>query len=154
MDGEQLKADVERIVAAYQGARGPLLPILHDLHAEYGYIPPDAIALLAHALNLSRAEVWGVLTFYKDFRQAPAGAQVVRLCRAEACQAMGGRRLADHVRARFGIEFGETTADGLVTLDAVYCLGNCALGPSAQIDGNLVGRVDPTRFDSLVTGNG
>ena len=154
MDGEQLGADVRRIVAAHEGQRGPLLPILQDVQTEFGYVPPDSVAILADALNLSKAEVWGALTFYKDFHQTPLGARTVRLCRAEACQSVGGRQLADHARQRFGIDFGETTPDGSVSLQEVFCLGNCALGPAAQVNGELVGRVDAARLDSLVPGHG
>src|SRR5699024_8139649 len=126
---EALEAEVRRIVAHHQGRRGPLLPILHDVQAQFGHVPPASVPALADALNVSKAEIWGALTFYKDFHQAPLGARTVRLCRAEACQSVGGRELAKHARERFGIDFGETTADGSVSLHEVFCLGNCALGP-------------------------
>lgn len=157
MDSDQVEAldgTVRRIVAAHQGQRGPLLPILHDVQSHFGFVPPDSVAILADALNLSKAEVWGTLTFYKDFHQAPLGARQVTLCRAEACQSVGGRQLADHARQRFGIDFGETTADGSVSLLEVFCLGNCALGPSAQINGALVGRLDSAQLDAMVPTHG
>jgi formate dehydrogenase subunit gamma len=150
VDGAELEVEVRRIVASHHGHRGPLLPILHDVQAEFGFVPPDSVPILADALNLSKAEIWGAVTFYKDFHQAPLGARTVTLCRAEACQSVGGRQLADHARERFGIDFGETTADGSVSLHEVFCLGNCALGPSAQVNGALVGRLDAARLDELV----
>ncbi|MCI2976289.1 MAG: formate dehydrogenase subunit gamma [Ferrimicrobium sp.] len=130
--------------------RGALLPILHGLSATFGYIDPRAIPLVAEALNLSEAEVFGVITFYKDFRSEPPGASVIRLCQAEACQSMGADRVAQHAKKRLGIGFGETTPDHAVTLEEVFCLGNCALSPAAMIDGRLVGRVDEERFDKLL----
>jgi formate dehydrogenase subunit gamma len=150
VDGDEFEAEVRRIVASHAHQRGPLLPVLHHLQAEFGYIPPDSVAILADSLNVSKAEVWGALTFYKDFHQEPLGARRVTLCRAEACQAVGARELAEHARERFGIDFGETTANGSVSLQEVFCLGNCALGPSGQINGILIGRLDPARLDALV----
>ncbi|MFO0934199.1 MAG: formate dehydrogenase subunit gamma [Planctomycetota bacterium] len=134
-------AAVERALAAHQGRPGALLPILHAVQDALGYVPPDALPRIAHALNLSRADVHGVVTFYHDFRDAPPGRHVVKLCRAEACQAVGSDELVADVCARFGTELGHTRADGAVTLEPVYCLGNCALGPSAMVDGELRGRV-------------
>jgi len=154
VDSEQLERDVRRIVAAHEGERGPLLPVLHHVQDEFGYVPPTSVEVLADALNLSKAEVWGALTFYKDFHQAPPGAQTVVICRAEACQSVGGRQLAEHAKERFGVDFGETSPDGSVSLREVFCLGNCALGPSGQINGALVGRLDPTRLDQLVPTRG
>ena len=153
-------ADAERVMtiderrqssAAWQrrrsssvGEPGPLLEILHAVQDELGCVPPEAVPLIADALNLSRAEVHGVVSFYHHFRERPRrAAHVVQLCRAEACQAMNGDALAEFVRRqRLGIDFGETRADGTVTLEAVYCLGNCACAPSMMIDGELHGRVD------------
>jgi formate dehydrogenase subunit gamma len=137
-------------VAAHQGEHGALLPILHDIQAEFGYVDPDAIPVIARELNLSRADVHGVVTFYKDFKQEPQGRTTVRICRAEACQAVGGEALARHAEARLGVGFGETTADRDVTLESVLCLGNCALGPSVQIGGLLYGKVDADRLDALL----
>jgi formate dehydrogenase subunit gamma len=137
-------------VAAHQGEHGALLPILHEIQAEFGFVDPDAIPVIAQGLNLSRAEVFGVVTFYRDFRQVPPGRTVVRVCRAEACQAVGSEALAGHAEARLGVGFGGTTAGGGVSLESVFCLGNCALGPSVQVGGRLYGRVDADRFDALL----
>jgi formate dehydrogenase subunit gamma len=130
---------------------GPLLPILHALQEEFGYIDEAAEPLIAEALNITRAEVHGVITFYHDFRRAPAGRHVLKLCRAEACQAAGGDPLAAHAEARLGVVMGTTARDGGVTLEAVYCLGLCATAPSAMLDGRLVGRLDEGRLDALLT---
>ena len=130
---------------------GPLLPILHALQAEFGYIDEAAEVLIAEALNITRAEVHGVVTFYHDFRRQPAGRHVLKLCRAEACQAAGGDPLAARAEARLGVALGTTTADGSVTLEPVYCLGLCATAPSAMLDGRVVGRLDPARLDALLT---
>ena len=138
------------LVQRHRGDRGPLMPILHDLQRVFGYIDSRAVPLVAAALNLSKAEVHGVITFYKDFRSEPPGALLVQVCRAEACQSMGAERLASHVRKRLGVHFGGTTSDGAVTLEQVFCLGNCALSPAVRIDGQLEGRVDEARFDELV----
>lgn len=130
---------------------GPLLPILHALQGEFGYIEEAAEPLIAEALNITRAEVHGVVTFYHDFRREPAGRHVLKLCRAEACQAAGGDSLALRAEARLGVPMGETAADGSVTLEPVYCLGLCALAPSAMLDGRVVARLDETRLDALLT---
>ena len=143
-------AAVERALAAHQGRPGALLPILHAVQDALGYVPPDALPRIAHALNLSRADVHGVVTFYHDFRDAPPGRHVVKLCRAEACQAVGSDELVSDVCARFGTELGHTRADGAVTLEPVYCLGNCAAGPSVLIDDELYGRVDAARLAELL----
>jgi formate dehydrogenase subunit gamma len=129
---------------------GPLLPILQALQEEFGYIDEAAEPLVAEALNLTRAEVHGVVTFYHDFRRAPAGRHVVKLCRAEACQAAGGDALAARAEARLGVAMGETTPDGGVTLEPVYCLGLCATAPSAMVDGRVVGRLDEQRLDAVL----
>lgn len=145
-----LVARIGAICAAHGNRPAALIEILHEIQSLMGYVPEEATLLLAGALNLSRAEVHGVISFYHDFRRAPAGRHVVRLCRAEACQAVGCEALAHHATASLGIAFGETRGDGAATLEAVYCLGNCALGPSVMIDGELHGRVDAARFDSLI----
>src|SRR5271169_6113890 len=129
---------------------GPLMPILHALQDEFGYINEAAEPLIAAALNRSRAEIHGVVTFYHDFRHAPAGRHVLKLCRAEACQAAGGDALAARAEARLGIAMGTTAADGSVTLEPVYCLGLCATAPSAVIDGRVVGRLDEPRLDAIL----
>jgi formate dehydrogenase subunit gamma len=130
---------------------GPLLPILHALMDEFGYIDQAAEPLIAEVLNITRAEVHGVITFYHDFRHAPAGRHVLKLCRAEACQAAGGDPLAAHAEVRLGLAMGATAADGSVSLEPVYCLGLCATAPSAMLDGRVVGRLDRERLDALLT---
>jgi formate dehydrogenase subunit gamma len=129
---------------------GALLPMLHMLQAHFGYIDRAAVPLLAETLNLSRAEVVGVINFYHDFRQEPGGVHTLQVCRAEACQSMGCEPLLDHVRGRLGVDVGETTADGALSLRAVYCLGNCALSPAVMLDGRLYGRVSTTLADRLL----
>ena len=124
------------------------------MQGELGYVPPPAVALIANELNLSRAEVHGVVTFYHHFRHAPAGRHTLQLCRAESCQSMGGEALAEHARTRLGIEFKQTTSDGTFTLEPVYCLGNCACSPALMIDGELHGRVTPQRLDELLAAAG
>jgi formate dehydrogenase subunit gamma len=130
---------------------GPLLPILHAIQAEFGHIPEPAVRVIAEVLNLSRAEVYGVVTFYHDFRQSPAGQHVLKLCRAEACQAMGGEHLVSRAEARLGVTCGNTTANKAVTLEPIYCLGLCATAPAAMLDGKLVGRLNAVRLDALLS---
>jgi formate dehydrogenase subunit gamma len=137
-------------VAANRHLDGALLPVLHAVQKSLGHVPPDAVPLIAHELNLSRAEVHGVLSFYHWFRTSPPGRTVVHLCRAEACQSLGAGRLEAHAKQALGIDFHGTTPDGAVTLEPVYCLGNCSLGPSLLVDQRLHGRVTPERFDALV----
>jgi formate dehydrogenase subunit gamma len=129
---------------------GALLPIFHRIQERLGYIPPEALPGIAHALNLSRAEVHGVMSFYHDFRDTPPGRCVVKVCRAEACQAMGADALLRHAERQLGIPVGSTRADGSHTLEAAYCLGNCALSPAVMVDGHLKGRVTPQRLDALL----
>lgn len=142
---------LDEIVAVHIGREGPLLPILHDIQAEWGYVPEEAQPVLAAALGLTRAEVYGVVSFYHDFRDHPSGRHVLRLCRAEACQSMGGDALADEVRAALGIDFHETTPDGRLTLEPVFCLGLCACAPSAQMGERLLGRATVEKVRKLVT---
>jgi formate dehydrogenase subunit gamma len=130
---------------------GALLPICHAVQEQLGFVPKDAVSLIAHELNLSIAEVHGVITFYHYFLRERPGRHVVHLCRAEACQALGAQALEMHVKKSLGIDFHGTTADGSITLEPVYCLGNCALGPSIMIDEHLKGRVSPQRFDALTS---
>ena len=127
-----------------------MLPILHALQEEFGCIPEEAVPLVAIALNLSRAEVHGIITFYHDFRRTPPGRHVLKLCRAEACQSMGGDALAAKVRDRLRIEWGETSADGRVTLEPVFCLGLCACAPAAMLDDKVVGGLDYARLGALL----
>lgn len=150
LDSDSTLARVDEILTLHQGMEGALLPILHAIQAEFGHVPQVALPVVAKAMNISRAEVHGVMSFYHDFRDAPAGRHVVKLCRAEACQAVGADRLADHARASLGLDWHETTQDGRVTLEPIFCLGLCACGPAALIDGKLVGRVDEARLDGLL----
>jgi formate dehydrogenase subunit gamma len=143
-------AIISQAIDTCRGLEGAALPMLHAVQAELGYVPALAEVMIAEALNISRAEMHGVVTFYHDFRRAPAGRHVLKLCRAEACQAAGGRAIADAVRERLGVDFGETSADGGVTLEPVYCLGLCATAPSAMLDGRVVGRLDRAKAEALV----
>jgi formate dehydrogenase subunit gamma len=138
------------IIGAHAAENGATLPILHALQEEFGCVPEAAVPIIAEVLNLSRAEVHGVVTFYHDFRRHPPGRHVLKLCRAEACQAMGGDAIGAHACTKLGINWGETTRDGRVTLDAVFCLGLCATAPSAMFDNRLVGRLTETRLDGLL----
>jgi formate dehydrogenase subunit gamma len=143
--------DVARaIIVAGKSTPGAMLPILHALQEEFGYIDREAEPLIADILNISRADVHGVVTFYHDFRHAPPGRHVLRLCRAEACQSTGGDALAARAEAKIGVALGNTTADGRVSLEPVYCLGLCALAPSAMLDGRVVGRLDENKMDALL----
>lgn len=129
---------------------GGLIEVLRAVQARLGCVPPRTVPLMAYELNLTRAEVHGVISFYHDFREQPPGQRVVKLCRAEACQAVGARALEAHLRAQLGIDLHATTPDGRLTLEPVYCLGNCALGPSVMVDGCLYGRVTPQRLAQLL----
>lgn len=139
------------IISEHSKVEGATLVILHALQEAFGYIPEEALPMIAAELNLSRAEVYGVFTFYHDFRHKPAGRHVLKLCRAEACQAAGGDRLAAHAEAKLGVNIGNTTADQRVTLEPIYCLGLCATAPSAMLDGRLIGRLDEARIDALIS---
>jgi formate dehydrogenase subunit gamma len=137
------------IIAEHSKVEGATLVILHALQEAFGYVPEDAVPMIANELNLSRAEVYGVFTFYHDFRAKPAGRHVLKLCRAEACQAAGGDALVERAEQKLGIALGSTTPDERVTLEPIYCLGLCATAPSAMLDGRLVGRLDGARIDAL-----
>jgi formate dehydrogenase subunit gamma len=141
---------LDSLIDRYRGLPGALLPLLHAIQHELGHVPDDSVPAIASALNLSRAEVHGVVSFYHDFRVAPAGRHVVQICRAEACQAMGSRELEAHAKKSLQLAYGETTADGAITLEPVYCLGNCACSPSVRIDDSVFARVSPDRFDALL----
>ncbi len=145
-DGRQLQSLVDR----HAVLPGALLPMLHAIQEEFGHVPEQAVPVIAKGLNLSRAEVHGVITFYHHFRSHAPGRHVVQVCRAEACQAVGAVALEAHAKKCLGVDFHETTDDGAVTLEAVYCLGNCAVGPSLRVDDDIVGRVTPERFDEIV----
>jgi formate dehydrogenase subunit gamma len=137
-------------IGAHAGRRGPLLPVLHALQETFGYVDPRAVPLVAKTLNLSRAEVHGVLTFYSDLRSTPPGLVRVQICRGEACQSVGAHALAQHATKALGVDFGGTSADGSVTLDEVFCLGNCALGPTVTVGGQLHGRIRAAELDRLI----
>lgn len=150
LDSEHAAA-IRRIAGDLKGRPGPLIEVLHAIQAELGHVPPAAVPLVAAELNLSRAEVHGVVSFYHFFRSTPPGAHTVSVCRAESCQAVGGEALAEHARTRLGVDFHETTPDGRFSLEPVYCLGNCACSPAVMIDDRLHGRVTPERFDALLS---
>ncbi|WP_413615367.1 formate dehydrogenase subunit gamma [Halomonas cupida] len=137
-------------IDALKDKPGALLPILHAIQDRVGFIPDQAVPLIASSLGQTRAEIHGVISFYHHFRTSPPGSHVVRICRAEACQSMGARALEAHVRASLAIDYHQTTGDREITLEAVYCLGNCACAPSVSVDDRVLGRVTPERFDRLV----
>jgi formate dehydrogenase subunit gamma len=145
--------DAERaqeIIEAHRHLEGAALPILHALQHEFGYVDREAVPLVAQALNLSRAEMHGVVSFYHDFREAPAGRHVLKLCRAEACQSMGADALADRARERLHVDWHETTSDGRITLEPVFCLGLCACAPAAMLDDRVFGALDDARLSALI----
>lgn len=146
--------ELSDIVDAYVCRPGPLLLVLHAVQRRLGFVPEEAVPYIAERLNLSRAEVHGVLSFYPHFRRAAPGRYVIQICRAESCQAMGAEHLARHAQDRLGIQFHGTTADGTFSLEPVYCLGNCACSPAVMIDEELFGRVSPERFDALLAEHG
>ena len=141
---------IEAIVEARRLQPGATLPILHDIQHELGYVPEEAIPVIARALDLSNAEVHGVVSFYHHFHTRPVGKHVVEVCRAESCQAVGGRDLEAHAKARLGVDWGQTTMDGAFTLAPVFCLGNCACSPSIRVGDEIHGRVSCESFDALV----
>ncbi len=140
----------EAVIAAHKRVEGATLPILHAIQAKFGHVPDEALPILAKALNLTRAEVYGIVTFYHDFRRHPPGRHVLRLCRAEACQSRGGDELADAMRQELAIDWHGTTTDGKVTLQPVYCLGLCATGPAAMLDGTPLARLDAARLTEIL----
>lgn len=148
--GSPLERQVRSAIIAHRDDRGALLPILHDIQAEFGYIDAAVVPILAEELNLSRAEIHGVISFYHDFRSSPAAGTHVRICRAEACQAVGADALVEHAKELLGTDIGGTSPGRDATLDQVFCFGNCALGPTVEVNGRIVGRVTPQRFDALV----
>jgi len=141
---------IAEIIAPYLGLEGPAMPMLHAIQAAYGYVPEAAVPVVAQALNLSRAEVHGIVSFYHDFRHEPAGRNVLKLCRAEACQSFGADRLAAQASDRLGISWHETTADGAITLEPVFCLGLCAAAPCGMVNDRSVARLTPARLDALL----
>jgi formate dehydrogenase subunit gamma len=150
MSEQHHAAAVGRAIELFKDQPGALLPILHGIQDELGFVPPAAIPGIAQALNLSRAEVHGVVSFYHYFRTTPPGRHTVHVCRAESCQSMGADRLAEHARSRLGAEFHETSKDGRFSLEPIYCLGHCALSPAMMVDGEMHGRVTPERFDEVM----
>ncbi|MDD2660574.1 MAG: formate dehydrogenase subunit gamma [Methylococcales bacterium] len=149
-----MQATVQNITTALKDKPGALLPILHAIQDALGYVPAESVPAIAKALNLSRAEVHGVISFYHYFRDTKPGKHTIHLCRAESCQAMGGKQLEKHVKARLGIDFHETTADGKFSLEPVYCLGNCACSPAMQIGEEIYGRVSANSFDTAINETG
>lgn len=144
------KTAIDDIINQGKDLPGALLPILHEIQHAAGYIPAEIVPAIATALNLSRAEVHGVISFYHHFHSSPMGEHTVQLCRAEACQAVGARELEQHATTSLATELGTTSADGKISLEPVYCLGNCACGPSVQIGDEVHARVSPERFDVLM----
>lgn len=142
---------VSEIIREHADRPGALLPLLHAIQDRLGYVPDEAVPAIAKGLNLSRAEVHGVITFYHFFRSTPPGERVLYVCRAEACQAMGARHLEEHIKQKLNIGFHETTADGRISLEPVYCLGNCATSPAVMIDETVYGRVSSERIDELLS---
>jgi formate dehydrogenase subunit gamma len=142
--------EIRRLAEAKASQAGALLPILHAIQDQLGYVPAYAVEIVADVLNLSCAEVHGVVTFYHFFRTQPAGKHILYLCRAEACQSMGARKLEQHARTKLGVDLHGTTADGRFTLEPVYCLGNCALSPAVMVDETVYGRVTPERLDDIL----
>jgi len=148
--GTEIEVRTADIVASLKGLEGPLLPILHEIQSDFGYVPAESLPVIANALNLSNAEVHGVVSFYHDYRREPAGRHVLKLCQAEACQSMGSDEVAARVQRLLGIGFHETARDGSVTLEPVYCLGLCACAPAAMLDGEVIGRLDADAIDEIV----
>lgn len=146
----QIEDVISPLVEHHRQLPGGLLPLLHAVQAKLGCVPPESVDQIARGMSLSRAEVHGVISFYHDFRSEPAGRHVLQICRAEACQAMGSLALETHAMSTLGIDFGDTTPDGAITLEPVYCLGNCACSPSVRLDDDIHARVDPQRLDTLL----
>lgn len=144
------EARAREVIDEFVHLEGPLMPMLHAVQETFGHVPEAVVPMLAETLNVSRAEVHGVVTFYHDFRHEPAGRRVLKMCRAEACQAAGCDPLIERAEARLGCHLGETTADGRVTIEPIYCLGLCATAPSAMLDGRIVGRLTEKRLDALL----
>lgn len=143
-------AEISAVIDEHLHLEGPLLPMLHAIQEAFDHVPLTAYALLSDALNITKAEVHGVVSFYHDFRNAPAGRHVVKICRAEACQSVGGTALAEATLAKLGLDWHGTTANGAVTIEPVYCLGLCACAPAAMVDDKVIGRLDSTRMDKIL----
>ena len=145
----EIAARTQAIVGRLKPLEGPMLPILHEIQEEFGYVPQAALPVIANGLNLSRAEVHGVVSFYHDYREEPAGRHVIKVCRAEACQSMGGDELAERLLGLLGLDWNETSADRAVTIEPVYCLGLCACAPAAMVDGEVIGRLNEAMVKEL-----
>ncbi|MDO5757239.1 MAG: formate dehydrogenase subunit gamma [Rhodobacterales bacterium] len=143
-------AEISALIDEHMHLEGPLLPMLHAIQDSYGHVPQMAVPIIAKALNVTTAEVHGVISFYHDYRKAPAGRHILKICRAEACQSMGGKALAEGVLAKLGLDWHGTTANGNLTVEPVYCLGLCACSPAAMIDGKVVGRLTSERMSALL----
>lgn len=137
-------------ITAYSAVPGGLLPLLHAIQDDIGYIPEDSYGPIGKALNLSVAEVHGVVSFYHHFRTSPPGKHILHICRAESCQAMGSEHLENHAKSRLGIDYHQTSSDGNITLEPIYCLGNCALSPAVMLDEKVYGKVSRNRLDELI----
>ena len=149
-ESTSIQETVKSVITTLKDKPGALLPILHGIQDALGYIPADSVPAIAQGLHLSRAEVHGVISFYHYFRDTPPGKQTIHICRAESCQAMGGKELEQHVKDQLGIDYHETTADGQFSLEPVYCLGNCACSPAIQVGEDIYGRVSPKSFDAII----
>ncbi len=149
-ESTSIQETVQSVITTLKDKPGALLPILHGIQDALGYIPADSVPAIAQGLHLSRAEVHGVISFYHYFRDTPPGKQTIHICRAESCQAMGGKELEQHVKDQLGIDYHETTADGQFSLEPVYCLGNCACSPAIQVGADIYGRVSPQGFDAII----
>ncbi len=151
---DTVRQATQQALQQYAGQAGNLLPVLHAIQHALGYVPQEAVPVLAAALQLSRAEIHGVIGFYTHFRTEPAGRVVLEVCRAESCQAMGGDQLAEHAKQRLGCDFHATTSSGQVTLEPVYCLGLCAQSPAVMVDGQPYARMTPAKLDQLLSAKG
>jgi len=145
-----MTATIQALIDAHRDQAGALLPMLHAIQGQLGYVPAEATPLLAKSLNLSRAEVHGVISFYHHFRTTPPGQHTLQICRAESCQSMGSRDLEAHAKAALGIDYHQTTADGAISLEPVYCLGNCACSPAVRVGDEVQGRMDTVQLDALI----
>ena len=143
-------AKIQGLIAQHKGLPGALLPLLHAIQDEIGYVPEESYLSISKALALSVAEVHGVVTFYHHFRSHPAGKHILQICRAESCQAMGSEKLEASIKAKLGIDYHQTTSDGAITLEPIYCLGNCACSPSVMMDDEVYGRVDSQKMAELI----
>lgn len=147
---ETASSKIQEIITQLRDKPGALLPILHEVQHAFGYIPPNAIPLIADAMQQTAAEIHGVISFYRHFHTTKAGSNRVEICRAEACQARGSRALESHAKKKLDVDYHQTTSDRNVTLDPVYCLGNCACGPNIRVGDEIIGQVDAAKFDRVV----